>query len=104
MLLTWLVVIGKFDLIHFRTAGPHSGTTKNTRRRFNMGAVAHAAGVPADRPKGWRNIDMKWIVIGVSVLLVAYLALMPLGFLLWQSFFTPATASAPATFTFGNYV
>ncbi len=69
-----------------------------------MGAVAHAAGVPADRPKGWRNIDMKWIVIGVSVLLVAYLALMPLGFLLWQSFFTPATASAPATFTFGNYV
>ena len=69
-----------------------------------MGAVAHAAGLPVDRPKGWRNIDLKWIVIGVSVLLVSYLALMPLGFLLWQSFFTPATASAPATFTFGNYV
>ena len=69
-----------------------------------MGAVAHAAGVPVDRPKGWRNIDMKWVVIGVSVLLVSYLALMPLGFLLWQSFFTPATATNPAVFTFANYL
>jgi len=69
-----------------------------------MGAVAHAAGVPVDRPKGWRNIDMKWLVIGVSVLLVSYLALMPLGFLLWQSFFTPATATNPAVFTLANYV
>jgi iron(III) transport system permease protein len=69
-----------------------------------MGAVAHAAGVPVDRPKGWRNIDMKWLVIGVSVLLVSYLALMPLGFLLWQSFFTPATATNPAVFTFANYL
>jgi iron(III) transport system permease protein len=69
-----------------------------------MGAVAQAAGVPVDRPKGWRNIDMKWGVIGVSVVLVSYLALMPLGFLLWQSFFTPASATSPAIFTFANYV
>ncbi|HZV64227.1 MAG TPA: iron ABC transporter permease [Telluria sp.] len=47
---------------------------------------------------------MKWLVIGVSVLLVSYLALMPLGFLLWQSFFTPATATNPAVFTLANYV
>ena len=32
-----------------------------------------------------------------------YLALVPLGFLLWQSFFTPQTAAAPAQFTLGNY-
>src|SRR5262245_16202553 len=28
---------------------------------------------------------------------------MPLGFLLWQSFFTPQSAAKPAEFTFGNY-
>lgn len=69
-----------------------------------MEALAQARGLPADRPKGRRSWDMKWVVIGASVLLVAYLALMPLGFLLWQSFFTPRTASQPAVFTFGNYL
>jgi len=43
-------------------------------------------------------------VIGVSVLVVAYLALMPLGFLFWQSFMTPQTAANAAHFTFGNYI
>jgi iron(III) transport system permease protein len=69
-----------------------------------MGAVVQGAALPADQPKGWRNIDFKWLVIGACVLVVAYLALMPLGFLLWQSFFTPRTASTPAVFTFGNYI
>jgi iron(III) transport system permease protein len=69
-----------------------------------MGAVAQATALPAVQSKGWRNIDFKWIVIGISIALVAYLALMPLGFLLWQSFFTPRTASTAATFTFGNYL
>ncbi len=55
-------------------------------------------------PKGWRNIELKWVIIGVSVAIVAYLALMPLGFLMWQSFFTPQTASKAAEFTFDNYV
>jgi iron(III) transport system permease protein len=69
-----------------------------------MGAVAQGAALPAGQPKSWRNIDFKWLVIGACVLVVAYLALMPLGFLLWQSFFTPRTASTPAVFTFGNYL
>jgi iron(III) transport system permease protein len=30
-------------------------------------------------------------------------ALIPLGFLIWQSFFTPQTADKAAQFTFGNY-
>jgi len=49
------------------------------------------------------RLDLKWFVLGVCVVLVAYLALIPLGFLLWQSFFTPHTAAKPAEFTFGNY-
>ena len=49
------------------------------------------------------RLDLKWVVLGVCVALVAYLALIPLGFLLWQSFFTPHTAAKPAEFTFGNY-
>jgi iron(III) transport system permease protein len=68
-----------------------------------MEALAQAHGMPAGQPKGWRNVELKWLVIGVSVLLVAYLALIPLGFLLWQSFFTPRTASQAANFTFSNY-
>jgi len=54
-------------------------------------------------PTERRHFDFKWIAIGVSVLIVAYLALIPLGFLLWQSFFTPRTASQAAEFTFDNY-
>src|SRR5262245_28949488 len=49
------------------------------------------------------RIDLKWVVLGVCVAVVAYLALIPLGFLLWQSFFTPHTAAKPAEFTLGNY-
>lgn len=51
-----------------------------------------------------RRIDFKWLIIGLSVLIVAYLALVPLGFLVWQSFFTPQTVTAPVRFTFDNYL
>jgi iron(III) transport system permease protein len=50
-----------------------------------------------------RSFDWKWIVIGLCVALTAYVAVVPLAFLLWQSFFTPQTASKAAQFTFGNY-
>ena len=49
------------------------------------------------------RFDAKWLVIGVCVALTLYLAVVPLGFLLWQSFFTPQTAAKAAEFTFGNY-
>ena len=52
---------------------------------------------------GTRNFDLKWIVIGIPVALAAWLALVPLGFLLWQSFLTPQTATHPAVFTLDNY-
>ncbi|OIQ91199.1 putative 2-aminoethylphosphonate transport system permease protein PhnV [mine drainage metagenome] len=69
-----------------------------------MEAVGQSATFFADEAKGWRRLDFKWAVIGLSVLVVAYLALMPLGFLFWQSFMTPQTAANPARFTLGNYI
>jgi iron(III) transport system permease protein len=55
---------------------------------------------PAER----RRFEWGWVVIAVCVALTIYLAVIPLGFLLWQSFFTPQTAEKAARFTFGNYV
>jgi len=43
------------------------------------------------------------VVIGLCVALTAYIAVVPLAFLLWQSFFTPQTASKAAQFTLDNY-
>jgi len=50
------------------------------------------------------SINWKWLVIGVCVAFTLYIAVIPLGFLLWQSFFTPQTATKAAVFTFGNYI
>ncbi|HTQ74850.1 MAG TPA: iron ABC transporter permease [Burkholderiales bacterium] len=50
-----------------------------------------------------RAFDWKWIMIGVCVALTAYIAVVPLAFLLWQSFFTPQTAAKAARFTLDNY-
>ena len=49
-------------------------------------------------------LNWKWIVIGLCVAFTMYIAVVPLGFLLWQSFFTPQTATKDAVFTFGNYI
>ena len=48
--------------------------------------------------------DWKWPVIGASVAFTVYIAVIPLGFLIWQSFRTPQTATTAAVFTLGNYV
>ena len=50
-----------------------------------------------------RRFEWGWVFIGLCVALVVYLALVPLGFLLWQSFLTPQTAEKAARFTLGNY-
>ena len=67
-----------------------------------MEAVADRPGGPGAGAARFR-IDLKWVILGLCVVIVAYLALIPLGFLLWQSFFTPHTAAKPAVFTLGNY-
>jgi iron(III) transport system permease protein len=51
----------------------------------------------------WRPLDSKWLLIGGPVGLVVWLSLVPLGFLLWQSFLTPQTASVPARYTLDNF-
>ena len=51
-----------------------------------------------------RWFTWKALIIGLCVAFTVYIAVIPLGFLLWQSFFTPQTASKPAVFTFGNYI
>src|SRR5437660_11525706 len=50
-----------------------------------------------------RSFDWKWVVIGLCVALTVYIAVVPLAFLLWQSFFTPQTAAKAAELTRGRY-
>jgi iron(III) transport system permease protein len=62
--------------------------------------------VTADRvhaPSASSGFDPKWLVLGVVVAIVAWLALVPLIFLFWQSFMTPSTVDMPAEFTLTNY-
>jgi iron(III) transport system permease protein len=49
------------------------------------------------------RFDAKWLIIAACVALTLYLAVVPLGFLLWQSFFTPQSAAKAAEFTLDNY-
>lgn len=50
-----------------------------------------------------RRLNMQWVIVGACLLAVAYLATMPLIFLIWQSFFTPESAAGAAEFTLSNY-
>jgi iron(III) transport system permease protein len=64
---------------------------------------AEAMSAEAPAPRAF-SISLKWVVIGLCVAFTLYIAVIPLGFLLWQSFFTPQTASKAAVFTLENYV
>ena len=64
--------------------------------------VGHLGHLARAEPEPWR-IDLKWLLIGGSVALTAWLVLVPLVFLLWQSFLTPQTATVPARFTLDNF-
>jgi iron(III) transport system permease protein len=57
----------------------------------------------ASAPALRTTFDWKWIVVGACVAFAMYIAAVPLGFLLWQSFRTPQTAATAAVFTVGNY-
>jgi len=59
--------------------------------------------LPVSRPDIAPPIEFKGIVIGLSIAAIAWLALVPLVFLLWQSILTPQTAAAPAQFTLENF-
>jgi iron(III) transport system permease protein len=62
--------------------------------------MSDAAAVAASK----QSFDWKWVVIGGCVTITIYLGIVPLAFLLWQSFRTAQTADVPTTFTVGNYV
>ena len=62
--------------------------------------AAMTTAAPATLP---RRFDWQWVVIGICVAFTVYIAVIPLAFLLWQSFFTPQTAAKAAEFTLGNY-
>ena len=49
------------------------------------------------------RFEWKWVVIGACVAFTVYIGVIPLAFLLWQSFRTPQMAAADAVFTLGNY-
>src|SRR5438270_9729781 len=66
-------------------------------------AVDRLTHVPDAELGLWRRFDFKWILIGIPVLLVMWLSLVPLVFLVWQSFLTPQTATVPARFTLDNF-
>jgi iron(III) transport system permease protein len=65
-------------------------------------ALAQTDGTAGFKLREW--LSWKSAVIAICVLFTVYIAVVPLGFLLWQSFFTPQTASKAAEFTFGNYI
>ena len=68
-----------------------------------MEAIGQLSGAREAKGPGGLRLDLKWVVIGIVIAVVAWLALVPLVFLIWQSFLTPQTAAAPAVLTTGNY-
>jgi iron(III) transport system permease protein len=65
-------------------------------------AVGRLGPLPHVERTRWR-FDSRWILIGVPVALVVWLAIVPLTFLVWQSFLTPHTAARPSEFTLDNF-
>jgi iron(III) transport system permease protein len=53
--------------------------------------------------EGLARVELKGLVIALAVAAVAWLALVPLAFLLWQSVLTPQTATVPAQLTLDNF-
>src|SRR5437667_8575352 len=66
-------------------------------------AVTRDSSLPEANVAFWQRLDSKWVLIGLPIALVVWLSLVPLVFLLWQSFLTPQTASRPAVFTLENF-
>jgi iron(III) transport system permease protein len=65
--------------------------------------VTEVAGRLASRPDIAPRFEFKGVIIGLSIAMVAWLALVPLVFLLWQSILSPQTATFPAQFTLENF-
>ena len=66
-----------------------------------MAALDHASH-PSHR-EARTAFDPQWLIVGISLVAVTWFALVPLVFLVWQSFMTPAAADTPGVFTWLNY-
>src|SRR5580700_8285650 len=66
------------------------------------GASPRLSRLPAPAAS-WPGLDFKWLLVGGPAALVIWLSLVPLTFLLWQSFLTPQTATVPARYTLDNF-
>jgi len=69
-----------------------------------LSSVQNMSDLPQSAPQPAVKADPKWFVMGGVVSIVAWLALVPLFFLIYQSFRTPGTARKPAVWTLGNYL
>jgi iron(III) transport system permease protein len=68
------------------------------------GASPRLSRLPAPaQSASWPGLDFKWLLVGGPAALVIWLSLVPLTFLLWQSFLTPQTATVPARYTLDNF-
>lgn len=65
-----------------------------------MRTLTTAADAPRARALAF---DAKWLVIGLCVVFTVYIGVIPLFFLLWQSFRTPQTAAVDAVWTLANF-
>jgi iron(III) transport system permease protein len=69
-----------------------------------MGLGSHSSPeLTPESLKGGRTLDFKWVIIGITIIIVTYLGIVPLIFLIWQSFSTPQTLTKAAEFTLQNY-
>src|SRR5215470_15636386 len=66
-----------------------------------MAAVERVGDAAAGERSTWLNAGS--LIVGLAVLLVVWLAVVPLVFLVWQSFTTVSTPDVPTTATLTNY-
>ena len=66
-------------------------------------SVGAARSISPAAGEGFPRLELRGPLIAISIAAVAWLALVPLVFLLWQSILTPQTAAAPAQFTLDNF-
>jgi len=65
--------------------------------------VGAARSISPAAGEGFPRLELKGLIIALVTAAVAWLALVPLAFLLWQSVLTPQTATAPAQLTLENF-
>ena len=70
--------------------------------------VDETATAPAEAPprrRDWRQLlDPRYLTLAVAALVVAYLALVPIGTMVYSSLRTNFLGLGPGTWTFRNYI